>query len=627
MINVYGPQETSAKSSLWNRITEFMHQHNRKFILFGDMNTVRDKNERSGSLFSRNEADHFNSFIDSLGLTDLPIGGRYYTWMNKAGTKLSKLDRFLIFDRFLIDRMWSDHTPILLYVMKLDFGPTPFMFYNSWLNKDSFDDLIKSTWSTLEVPNDGGILRSHEKLRCLKTAIKQWHSNTRNNDRTLKQWDIEGDENFKFFHGMINNKRRSQAITGILHDGLWISDPLLIKEDFLNYYKDKFQAHDFQVVLSPMIHSTSLTSLDHDSLETHISLDYIKTTVWDCGSNKAPCHDGFSFAFIKNYWDLIKTDIFEFVNSFVDSGSMPKCANSSFFTLIPKTSRPISIKYFRPISLIGIHYKIIAKVLANRLSKVIDNVISKEQSAFISSRQILDSPLISISWKDMYYVLLSLGFGSKWRSWIRVYLQSSRASILINGSPTSEFSIKRGSRQGDPLSLFLFILAMEGLHGAMSNAVNSGLIRGLKINIHKSNIYDIGVSNDEVSSMASRTRSVAGSFPFIYLGLPIGSNMNLTSSWNILVDRFQKRLSSWKAILLSIGGRVGCDTHIRFWKDIWIGDSSLHIRYNRLYRLEQDKDCFIIDRIVNGQWHWNWSRVDIGIRNMAYLRELLLEIS
>ncbi|GJT04638.1 putative RNA-directed DNA polymerase, eukaryota, reverse transcriptase zinc-binding domain protein [Tanacetum coccineum] len=132
---------------------------------------------------------------------------------------------------------------------------------------------------------------------------------------------------------------------------------------------------------------------------------------------------------------------------------------------------------------------------------------------------------------------LSLGFGSKRRSWIRVCLQSSRASILINGSPTSKFSIKRGLRQGDPLSPLLFILAMEGLHGAMSNAVNSGLIRGLKINIHKSNIYDIGVSNDEVSSMASRTGCAAGSFPFIYLGLPIGSNMNLMSSWNILVDR------------------------------------------------------------------------------------------
>nr|GEX44298.1 putative RNA-directed DNA polymerase, eukaryota, reverse transcriptase zinc-binding domain protein [Tanacetum cinerariifolium] len=156
----------------------------------------------------------------------------------------------------------------------------------------------------------------------------------------------------------------------------------------------------------------------------------------------------------------------------------------------------------------------------------------------------------SVSWRYLDYVLLSFGFGSKCRSWIRDCLQSSRASILINGSPSFEFSIKRGLQQGDPLSPFLFNLAMEGLHGAMSNAVNSGLILDLDNiiqvlhvfhpasgNIHKSNIYGIGVSNDEVSSMASRTECVAGSIPFTYLGLLIGSNMNLTSIWNILVER------------------------------------------------------------------------------------------
>ncbi|GKC66249.1 putative RNA-directed DNA polymerase, eukaryota, reverse transcriptase zinc-binding domain protein, partial [Tanacetum coccineum] len=87
----------------------------------------------------------------------------------------------------------------------------------------------------------------------------------------------------------------------------------------------------------------------------------------------------------------------------------------------------------------------------------------------------------SLSWKYLNFVLHSLNFGSKWRSWIRACLHSSRASILINGNPTFEFSIKRGLRQGDPLSPFLFILVMEGLHYALSNAVSSGLIRGIKL--------------------------------------------------------------------------------------------------------------------------------------------------
>ncbi|GJZ09288.1 putative RNA-directed DNA polymerase, eukaryota, reverse transcriptase zinc-binding domain protein, partial [Tanacetum coccineum] len=171
-----------------------------------------------------------------------------------------------------------------------------------------------------------------------------------------------------------------------------------------------------------------------DSLETPVSLDEVKKAVWDYGSFKAPGPDGFSFAFVKIYWDD-KVDILKYVNIFLDT---------------------------------GVHYKIIAKILANWLSNVIDKIVSHEQSAFIAGRQILDSPLI------LNFVLLNLGFGSKWRSWIRACLSSSSASVLVNGSPTLEFSIKHGLRPGDPLSPFLFILVMEGLHNALSIAVSSG---------------------------------------------------------------------------------------------------------------------------------------------------------
>ncbi|GJV20810.1 hypothetical protein Tco_1369830 [Tanacetum coccineum] len=259
--------------------------------------------------------------------------------------------------------------------------------------------------------------------------------------------------------------------------------------------------------------------------------------------------------------------------------------------------------------------------------------------------------------------------------------------------------------------------------------------------------------------MASNARCIAGNIPFNYLGLPIGSNMKSISSWKMLIDRFRSKLSTWKASLLSIGGRLtlikfvlgslgiyyllifrapesvlndleiirsnffwggnqdgkkmawvkwsiilnsydngglnigsikafnlallqkwrwrlftspndlwvkvvkafhgheggfdnngysfkgtwanivgssnflhskgiilnnsfrfnaGCGTRIRFWKDIWVGEAPLSIRYNRLYRLDLDKDCLITDRIINGQWHWNWSRTNIGVRNLAF---------
>ncbi|GKD33803.1 hypothetical protein Tco_1249312 [Tanacetum coccineum] len=432
-----------------------------------------------------------------------------------------------------------------------------------------------------------------------------------------------------------------------------------------------------EIIFSPLVHSTGLCLNDHDFLETRVTFEEVKIAVWDCGSNKSPGPDGFSFAFIKKYWDLLKKDIFEFVDSFLASGMMPQCANSSFFTLIPKPIRIFPIK------------------------QVIDRIVSKEQSTFIAGQQILDGPL-SLSEKNLDFVLLSLGFGSKWRSWIRVCLHSSRASILINGSPTSEFSIKhvstgliRGIKIGSSnitLSHLFYaddvIITSDWNSGDLDNIIRVlyvfYLASGLKINIHKSNIFGIGIPNGDVVDMARRTGCASGNFPFTYLGLPIGSNMNLVSSWQFLIDRFHTKLSSWKANLLSIGGRLTLIKAVLgslgiyflsifkapktilkyleryrakfFWggsqdsrKLAWIKWSNALSSFDkgglnigslkafnlallqkwrwRLFRLDLDKDCLIIDCISNGQWKWNWSREDIGVRNKAYLRELLLEIS
>ncbi|GJR29739.1 putative RNA-directed DNA polymerase, eukaryota, reverse transcriptase zinc-binding domain protein [Tanacetum coccineum] len=427
-------------------------------------------------------------------------------------------------------------------------------------------------------------------------------------------------------------------------------------------------------------------------LDTTIQLEEIKNAVWECGSQKAPGPDGFTFMFIKRYWDLLHLDIQTFVVNFFSSGSFPPGMNSSFFTLILKVNNPLFIKDFRPISLIGFQYKIVAKILANRLSKVIDSVISKEQSAFISGRQILDGPLIlsevidwykkrkkklllfkvdfekafdSVSWRFLDHVMDKLGFSSTWRRWIRAGLMTSRTSILINGSPTSEFSIKRGLRQGDPLSPFLFIIVMEGLHITLRDGLMENMFRGvsigsprLKININKSNLYGVGVPSSEVVRLAAGTGCSAISLPLTYLGLPIGSNMGRILNWKVLIDRFKARLSGWKANMLSSEGRLtlinlcsvkvlksihgdeagfdikGCQSN-----GLWAGivgsiyhlHSSGYLPLNSfrimLFRLEKNQDCLISDRINNGSWSWDWSRPLLPGRTQDDLNNLLIDIS
>ena len=129
-------------------------------------------------------------------------------------------------------------------------------------------------------------------------------------------------------------------------------------------------------------------------LESSFSKEEIKRAVWDCGVDRAPGPDGFTFEFLKKFWSTVEADVVRLVCDFSYSSTIPKGCNPSFIALIPKIQDSKFVKDFRPISLIGCQYKIIGKLLANRLSSVIGDCVSMEQSAFIKGRQILDGPLI-----------------------------------------------------------------------------------------------------------------------------------------------------------------------------------------------------------------------------------------
>ncbi|GKF74740.1 RNA-directed DNA polymerase, eukaryota [Tanacetum coccineum] len=149
------------------------------------------------------------------------------------------------------------------------------------------------------------------------------------------------------------------------------------------------------------------------------------------------------------------------------------------------------VKDFRPISLVGSLYKIISKILANRLVGVLSDIVSDVQSAFIAERRILHGPFILnevLRWCKVkkkqaliFKVLSKFGFGDKWRKWIQACLMTSRGSILINGSPTKEFQFGKGLKQGDPLALFLFIMIMESSHLSFQRVVKAGMFQGLHL--------------------------------------------------------------------------------------------------------------------------------------------------
>jgi hypothetical protein len=239
----------------------------------------------------------------------------------------------------------------------------------------------------------------------------------------------------------------------------------------------------------------------------------VTNAVFALNKHGAPGPDGFNAFFFQTYWEIISKDVVEAVIQFFISSWLIPNMNANTVVLIPKKDNADSIGHYRPIALANFKYKIISKILADRLAQILPSIISKEQRGFIKGRQIKDcicltSEIVNmlhkksyggnlaikidiakafdtIDWNFLLNVLKAFGFHSTFCNWIKVILESAKLSISINGKQEGYFSCSRGVRQGDPLSPLLFCLAEEVLSRGITNLVNAGqlkLIQGIRNN-------------------------------------------------------------------------------------------------------------------------------------------------
>ena len=203
------------------------------------------------------------------------------------------------------------------------------------------------------------------------------------------------------------------------------------------------------------------------------SKEEIKEAVWQCEGSKSPSPNGFNFNFIKKSWNHLKADFVAVLKAFHQTGYIPKGCNASFIALVPKVRDPCMLDQFRPISLVGAIYKVISKVLARRLKKVLLSIIDESQSTFVKDMGLVDNVLLanevveelrrkgksglclkvdfekvydSVRWDFLYDMLGRLGFHTTWVKWIRGCMETASVSVLVNGSPTEEFRPTRGLR-------------------------------------------------------------------------------------------------------------------------------------------------------------------------------------
>ena len=172
----------------------------------------------------------------------------------------------------------------------------------------------------------------------------------------------------------------------------------MIKDHAVQFYESLFTE---QCLRWPRLDNLDFDLLDAGEAD-RLEVPFEEREVWEVvkgmDRDKTPGPDGFSMAFFQDYWTVIKEEIMAVFSDFYARGKFEKSLNATFISLIPKVSRASEFKEFRPISLISSIYKIIAKVLANRMRRVVDREISKPQNAFVKGRQITNSVLIASVW-------------------------------------------------------------------------------------------------------------------------------------------------------------------------------------------------------------------------------------
>lgn len=241
-------------------------------------------------------------------------------------------------------------------------------------------------------------------------------------------------------------------------------------------------------------HGLCVDQDSHIQLANDVSADEIRSALFSIPDEKAPGPDGYS-QFFKRAWSIVGVLLVEAVTECFETGRLLRQWNATTLMMIPKSECAQTVGEFRPIACCNVIYKVISKVLANRLAPILDRIVDKTQSAFVKGRLISDnihlaeqflrqyerksvSPRCllkidirkaydSVDWGFMLDVMRGLNFPERFCGWIRECISTPSYSIALNGKVREFFPGMQGLRQGDPLSPYLIVLCIEYLSRLM----------------------------------------------------------------------------------------------------------------------------------------------------------------
>jgi hypothetical protein len=386
--------------------------------------------------------------------------------------------------------------------------------------------------------------------------------------RSKVQCREEGERCTKFFVQLEKSNAKSKTIEALRDsNGKLITDQAEILEEQVRFYKALYSSEPQdpiaqETLLDPV--EKCLNQQERESCEGDITFEEAETAIKGFKTDKSPGSDGLTSEFYKCFWNVVGHDFIAIANHAFTIGELSITQRRGIICLIFKKGDKLSLKNWRPISLLNVDYKIITKVLANRLKQVLPSIIHKDQTCGIPGRSIAETTsfvrdLIEyvnrknlpcalicldqmkafdrVDWNFMFKTLKKFGFGDSFIKWVQICYTNISSAVKNNGWISYFFDLERGTRQGCPLSAILYVIIAEVLAVSVRKEVQ---IRGIKL--PDGSEHKIAQYADDTTVAVSDTDSIEALFSLLKVyESASGAKINLDKTEGLWLGSFKYR--------------------------------------------------------------------------------------
>lgn len=541
-------------------------------------------------------------------------------------------------NQMFLEKRGSDHRPVWL---RLNASHDPikglFWFDKRFFRQPEVTKEIDKTWNGSNSPENAKVA---VKLRNCRTAVSRWKRKRKFNakdkisllqqrlewfqsrdypcrfmigrvkeelmnaykedemfwrQKSRDKWLVFGDRGSKFFHASVKtNRSRNHIIKLKVKNNIDRWSDGAKAEVVVEYFSELFKSSNPTPYDAAFQSFTPKVSGEMNSaLLKRVSKEEIRDAIFSIKSDSAPGPDGMTGAFFQKYWGIIGAQITKEIQEVFDTRVMPKEWNLTYICLLPKITQPEHMTDLRPISLCSVLYKVVSKILVRRVQPFLHSLVSVNQSAFVSERNIVDNIVIAhesvhalrvhqtiskeymavktdmskafdrVEWSYVRGLLLAMGFDLKWVELVMMCITSVTFAVLMNDQPFGLITPQRGIRQGDPLSPFLFVLCTEGLTHLLNVVERNSLFSGLQFTPDGPAVHHILFADDSLFlCKASRDHAVVQKRILSFYGAATGQSINLQKSSITFGEKVAEEIRSDIRNVLAIFNEGGASKYL-----------------------------------------------------------------